>query len=348
MISKSLFGKFADGSQSFLYSIVNKNGMRANIIDYGAIVQSLYVKDKSGNLSDVVLGYDTLEGYVNDGFYIGAIVGRYGNRIAGGKFKLNGAEYNITKNDGSNHLHGGKEGFSKKLWQAEPISENSLKLTYISKDREEGYPGTLILTVIYNVNDNNSLEISYEAKTDKPTILNPTHHSYFNLSGDFTKNALDHELKMYADRFTPVDEKCIPTGELRETAGTPMNFSEAVKVGEHINEDYGQLKIGSGYDHNWVIDGDNGSLRKAAEVYEKTTGRFMEFWTDQPGMQFYTSNFLDDKTIGKKGLPLKYRGALCLEAQHFPDSPNKLQFPSAALEPGETYKQTTLYKFSIK
>ncbi|HEX3074398.1 MAG TPA: galactose-1-epimerase, partial [Ignavibacteriales bacterium] len=177
MISKSLFGKFADGRESFLYSIVNKNGMRANIIDYGAIVQSLYVKDKSGNLSDVVLGYDTLEGYVNDGFYIGAIVGRYGNRIAGGKFKLNGAEYSVTKNDGSNHLHGGKEGFSKKLWQAESISENSLKLTYVSKDREEGYPGTLILSVIYNVNDNNSLEINYEAKTDKPTILNPTHHS---------------------------------------------------------------------------------------------------------------------------------------------------------------------------
>lgn len=348
MITKSLFGTLADGRQSFLYAIVNKNGMRADILDYGAIVQSLHVKDKKGNLADVVLGYDTLDGYVKDEFYIGAIVGRYGNRIANGKFKLNGTEYNVTKNNDGNHLHGGKTGFSKVLWSSEPGGDNSLKLTYISKDGEEGYPGTVSISVTYTITEDDSLEIKYEGKTDKLTLLNPTHHSYFNLTGDFNGTILDHELCIYADKFTPIDETGIPTGEIMEVARTPMNFREPVMIGKNINDDYEQLKIGRGYDHNWAINNFDNSVRKAAEVYDGSTGRFMEFLTDQPGMQFYSANFLDDKTIGKKGLPLKYRGGLCLEAQHYPDSPNKTGFPSAALKPEDIYRQTSIYKFSVK
>ncbi len=351
MISKSLFGTLSDGREVFIYSITNKTGSRLGIINYGAIVQSLYVKDSAGNFADVVLGYDNIEGYVNDTFYIGAIVGRYGNRIAKGKFKLNGSEYQLSINNPPNHLHGGVSGFSKALWEADSEingSSNSIRLTYISKDGEEGYPGTAKLSVIYTLTEDNSLEIKYEGTSDKATPFNPTHHSYFNLSGNFDKDILGHELQINADKFTPTDETAIPAGELRSVNGTPFDFHKPSAVGSRINDSDEQLKLGSGYDHNMCINGFNGEVRKAAEVYESGSGRMMEVFTDQPGMQFYSANFLDGKIVGKNGSPLLRRSGLCLESQAYPDSPNRPEFPSAILKPDEVYHQTTIYKFAVK
>jgi len=350
-MEKKLFGNLQEGNQVFLYSLKNDSGIQVNIINYGAIVTHVFVPDRNGKYADVVLGYDSLEGYVNDKVFLGAIVGRYGNRIANGKFRLDGTEYQLAKNNGENHLHGGPKGFFKVLWNAEPIiseSGKSLKLTYVSQDGEEGYPGTLELTVIYKLTNTNELRIDYEGKTDKPTILNPTNHSYFNLSGDFTKTILDHELQIKADKFTPVDQNQITTGELRDVEGTPMDFGTSTPIGLRINNADEQLNYGSGYDHNWVLNNFDKQVREIASLYDLSSGRFMKVLSDQPGLQFYSGNFLDGSFLGKNRIAYQKRTGLCLETQYFPDSPNKPHFPSVTLRPEETYKQTTIYKFLIK
>lgn len=350
-MEKKLFGKLQDGNQVFLYSLKNDSGIHVNIINYGAIVTHVFVPDRNGKYADVVLGYDSLEGYVNDKVFLGTIVGRYGNRIANGKFRLDGKEYQLAKNNGENHLHGGPKGFFKVLWNAEPIiseSGKSLKLTYVSQDGEEGYPGTVVLTVIYTLTNTNELKIDYEGKTDKPTILNPTNHSYFNLSGDFTKTILDNELQINADKFTPVDQNQITTGELRDVEGTPMDFRTSTPIGLRINNADDQLNYGSGYDHNWVLNNFDKQVREIASLYHLSSGRLMKVLSDQPGLQFYSGNFLDGSFLGKNRIAYQKRTGLCLETQYFPDSPNKPHFPSVTLRPEETYKQTTIYKFLIK
>ncbi len=352
MIEKKLFGKLADGREVFEYTLTNVYGTRANIIDYGAIVVSLFVPDRNAVLQDVVLGYDNLEGYVADQSYFGSIVGRYGNRIGKGKFKLNGKEYQLSINNGENHLHGGTEGFNKKLWTVVATDESnlgpSITMSYESKDAEEGYPGTVKLTVKYQVTNMNELMIDYTGTADKETILNPTHHSYFNLTGDPRETILNHELWIDADKFTPVDKELITTGELIDVKDTPMDFRQPTKIGARINDNYQQLKFGLGYDHNWVLNKHTKPFTVIASVYDSSSGRFMEVRTDQPGLQFYCGNFLDGKVEGKNGVKYQYRTGLCLEAQHFPDSPNKPNFPSVVVKPGQVYRQTTVYKFSFK
>lgn len=351
MINKKLFGKLPTGEEVYLYTLTNKNGMEVKIINYGATVVSLTAPNRDGKYEDVVLGYDNLEDYVNGNSFFGCIVGRYGNRINKGKFKLDGKEYQLTINDGENHLHGGIIGFHKVLWKAEPIindSSESLKLSYKSSDGEQGYPGNLSIEVVYTLTDNNELLIDYSAITDKPTILNPTHHSYFNLSGSFDNTILNHELLIDADYITPVNSQLIPTGELMKVENTPFDFRSFRKIGERINDDHEQLKYGKGYDHNWVLNNFNGRIRKVAELYDPSSGRAMEVLTDQPGLQFYSGNFLDGSIKGKNGIRYNHRTGLCLETQHFPDSPNHPNFPSVVLRPGEKYTQKTMYRFIIK
>ncbi|MBI1937177.1 MAG: galactose mutarotase [Ignavibacteriales bacterium] len=351
MIDKNLFGTLPDGQQVYSYTLKNKVGMEVSIINYGAAVVSLTAPDRNGKFEDIVLGYDSLEGYINDKSYFGSIVGRYGNRIGKGKFSIDGSNYQLTINDGENHLHGGINGYNKVFWNAEPVttdSSQSLKLTYVSQDGEQGYPGTVTLQVIYTLNDNNELQINYTGVTDKPTILNPTHHSYFNLTGNQENTILDHELTINAENFTPVVKGLITTGGLAKVENTPLDFRKHEKIGLRINNDFEQLKLGNGYDHNWALDNYNGKLQKAVELYDSSSGRKMEVFTDQPGMQFYSGNFLDGTIKGKKNILYKLRTGLCLEAQGFPDSPNKPSFPSVRLNPGEKYKQTTIYKFSTR
>lgn len=352
MVDKTVFGKLADGSEVYAYTIKNANGMEAKIINYGATVVSLTAPDKNGKFADVVLGYDNVKGYVDGTAYFGAIVGRYGNRIAKGKFKLDGKEYKLATNNGENHLHGGVIGFNKVLWEVAgywaDVTNAGVRMKYVSKDGEEGYPGTVVLTVEYSLNNYNELTINYNATTDKKTILNPTHHSYFNLSGDPNNTILNHEVMIDADKTTPVDKGLIPTGVLADVANTPMDFRTPKAVGKDIEANFEQLKFGGGYDHNWVLNKHQELIPKIASVYEPTSGRFMEVWTDQPGIQFYCGNFLDGTVKGKNGIMYQKRTGLCLEAQKFPDSPNKPEWPSSVLEPGKVYKQTTIYKFSIK
>lgn len=351
MISKKLFGKLDSGENIYIYTLTNLSGMEVKIINYGAIVVSLTAPDKNGKLEDVVLGYDSLGGYVNDKSFFGAIVGRYGNRINKGKFELDGNKYQLTINDGENHLHGGLKGFNKVVWDAKPIetdSAQSLKLTYNSPDGEQGYPGNLTLTVTYTLTENNELQIDYSAFTDKPTIINPTHHSYFNLSGSTDNTILNHELKIDAEYITPVDKYLIPTGKLMNVENTPFDFRTFHKIGERINDADEQLKFGRGYDHNFVLNNFNGRIRKVAELYDPTSGRLMEVFTDQPGLQFYSGNFLDGTIKGKRGKIYNYRTGLCLETQHFPDSPNHPNFPSTRLDPGMKYTQRTVYQFTTK
>jgi aldose 1-epimerase len=350
-VEKEKFGT-VDGKEIDIFTLTNQSGTRVRIINYGAIVVSLLMPDRDGNLADIVTGYDSLKGYINDNSFFGAIVGRYGNRIDKGKFQLDGKTYQLTINSGENHLHGGFKGFYKAIWNVEPLENepgNSLKLTYLSPDGEEGYPGTVRIAVTYTLTEDNELKIEYEGTTDKPTILNPTHHSYFNLTGDFSNNILNHELYIDADYFTPVDQNIIPTGEFAAVKNTPMDFRQPTPIGLHINDQYEQLKFGLGYDHNWVLNEyRKGMVRKVATLYDPKSGRFMELLTDQPGLQFYSGNFMNGTSIGKGGIAYQYRTALCLETQDFPDAPNKSNFPSAVLRPGETYKQTTIYKFSVK
>ncbi len=352
MIEKKSFGKLDDGSEVSLLILKNINGMEVKIISYGATVVSLTAPDKNNKYEDVVLGYDNLEGYIKDNAYFGAIVGRYGNRIAKGQFTLDGKKYQLKINNNENHLHGGKIGFNKKNWGIVNTNENkdgaSVTFKYLSKDGEEGYPGNLELLVTYTLTNNNELKISYSAKTDKITILNPTHHSYFNLTGNPNNTILEHEVMINANKFTPVNSSLIPTGKLESVENTPLDFRKLKKIGKDINSDYEQIKLGLGYDHNFVINRNNNEVIKIAEVYEPTSGRFMEVFSDQPGVQFYTGNFLNGSAIGKNGIKYNYRTAFCLEAQHYPDSPNQPSFPSVVLKPGEEYKQTTIYKFSSK
>jgi len=350
MIEKTLYGKLSDGREVYQYTLTNKSGPTLKVINYGAIVTSLTIPDRNGKFGDVILGYDSLRAYVDDKCFFGAIVGRYGNRIGKGKFKLDGKEYQVTVNEGENHLHGGKLGFNKVLWDARTMQDtagSAIELTYVSTDGEEGYPGKVTLTVIYTLTDNNELKIEYKGTTDKITVLNPTHHSYFNLSGSFNNTILDHVVMIDANAITPVDKSLIPTGKFLDVSKTPMDFRTPIAIGAHIDDDFEQLKIAGGYDHNWVLRNYDGKVRTVAEVYEPKSGRLMTVITDQPGIQFYSGNFLDGTGKGK-GVTYQKRSGLCLESQCYPDSPNKPEFPSATLKPGEEYHQITIYKFSTK
>jgi aldose 1-epimerase len=346
------YGSTADSQRVSLYTLSNSHGIRIAITNYGGIVTSLRLPDSQGRFADVVLGYDSLADYVRDNPYFGALIGRYGNRIARGRFSLDGVEYRLTANDGPHHLHGGLKGFDKVVWAAEPYanqSEAGLRLTYTSADGEEGYPGRLTASVTYALTNADELRIEYLAESDRATIVNLTHHSYFNLAGHDSGDILSHELTLYADRFTPVDAGLIPTGELRSVSGTPFDFREPVAIGARINADDEQLHFGpGGYDHNFVLSGDAEPLRLAARVHEPGSGRTMEVLTTEPGIQFYSGNFLDGSQIGKGGRAYIHRSGFCLETQHFPDSPNKPQFPSTALRPGERYTSTTIYRFSVR
>jgi aldose 1-epimerase len=347
-VQKQPWGKMPDGRQVDLYTLTNKNGVRMRITNYGAIVVSLEVPDRNGKPGDIVFGFDTLDEYLKGHPYFGCIVGRYGNRIAKGRFMLDGARYELAVNNGPNHLHGGTKGFDKVLWDAEPVKQDDavgVKLIYLSKDGEEGYPGNLQCTVIYTLNNLNEFKVSYEAETDKRTPINLTHHGYFNLAGQGSGDILTHELMLNADKFTPIDDTLIPTGELRSVKGTPMDLTKPTAIGARINQDDEQLKFGLGYDHNFVLNHGGGSLGLAARVYEPTTGRVMEVYTTEPGVQFYSGNFLDGSNVGKGGKVYKYRHGFCLETQHFPDSPNKPNFPSVILKPGDKYTHVTVHKF---
>ncbi len=352
----SIFGVLADGREVRAYTLSNDAGMTATFIEYGAAVTALSVPDRAGRSSDVVLGYDSLDGYVRGSEFFGAVVGRYGNRIAGGRFTLDGQAFQLTVNDGANHLHGGRTGFNKVLWEAEvpEVTESaplpSIRFAYTSPDGEEGYPGTVTLRVTYTLTEDNALRIDYEGVTDAPTILNPTQHSYFNLTGDFTRPILDHVLAIEADSFTPVDAGLIPTGELQPLEGTPLDFRQPRAIGERIGDAFDQLILGKGYDHNWVLRGyaGPGGVRRAAELYDPDSGRVMTVYTDQPGLQFYSGNFLAGTAVGKNGIAYGPRTGLCLETQVFPDSPNRPDFPSATLVPGQVYRQTTVYQFSTR
>jgi len=348
--SRAPFGTLG-GKEVFLYTLRNKSGMEARITNYGGIVVSLLVPDKSNKPGDVVLGYDSLSSYLKATSYFGAIVGRYGNRIGKGRFTLEGKEYALNVNDGHNTLHGGLKGFDKVVWEADesiPATQPSLSLSYLSRDGEEGFPGSLKATVAYTLTDSNELRIDYTASTDKPTVLNLTHHSYFNLAGAGSDDILSHDLMLNADRFTPIDSGIITTGELKPVEGTPMDFRTPTAIGARIGVKDDQLRFGRGYDHNWVLNRTGEGLSLASRVWEKTSGRVMEVWTTEPGVQFYTGNFLDGTAIGKGGKAYAYRTGLCLETQHFPDSPNKPTFPTTVLRPGEKFTSTTVYKFSVQ
>jgi aldose 1-epimerase len=347
-MQKQSFGNTEDGQHVDLYILTNKNGMEAAITNYGGTVVSLKVPDRNGKLEDVVLGYDELDDYAAGKAYIGATVGRYANRIAHATFTLDGITYTLAKNDGDNHLHG---GFNKRVWTAKDVSDSAgqaLELTYLSKDGEEGFPGKLAVQVVYTLTDQNELKIDYSATTDKDTVLNLTNHAYFNLAGQGNGDILQQQIMIRADRFTPIDATSIPTGELRSVKGTPFDFTTATAIGARIDQDDQQLKLGRGYDHNWVLNsGASGSLSVAAQAYDPHSGRVLEVLTTEPGIQLYTGNFLDG-IHGKDGKVYNRRYAFCLETQHFPDSPNKPNFPSAELKPGQHFQSTTVYKFSTK
>jgi aldose 1-epimerase len=336
-----------------LYTLKNESGMTVKVTNYGAIITSIIVPNRDGKLADVALGYDRVEDYINavDKPYFGAIVGRYGNRIANGEFKLNGETYSLLKNNGENHLHGGAIGFDKVVWDAEyDQGKNQLRLSYLGKDKEEGYPGNLKLTVTYTLNKDNSLIVDYSATTDKATPVNVTQHTYFNLKGEGEGTILDHELMLNAKQYTPVDAGLIPTGKLQPVKDTPFDFTTAKPIGRDIDQENEQLKYGLGFDHNWVLNkGEKDSdLTLAAEVYEPSSGRVMEVHTTEPGIQFYCGNFLDGRLKGKSGRAYVHRGGFCLETQHFPDSPNQPNFPSTILKPGEQLTSQTVFKFSTR
>ncbi|WP_409070859.1 aldose epimerase family protein [Hymenobacter sp. HSC-4F20] len=343
------FGKTQDGTEVQLYTLTNTHGLKVSITNYGGTITSLLVPDKAGKLGDVVLGFDQVSGYqspefLKSGPYFGALIGRYGNRIKGGKFTLDGKEYTLAKNNGPNTLHGGKQGFDKVLWQAQPGTSaegQTLTLTYLSKDGEEGYPGNLNVTVVYTLTNDNALKIDYSATTDKATPVNLTNHAYFNLGLGQTKDVLGHEVTIAADRYNVVDAGLIPTGELRPVKGTPFDFTTPHSIGERIGQ------VPGGYDHNWILNQTSG-LHTAATVYEPTTGRTMEVRTTEPGLQFYTGNFLDGTLKGKGGTVYGKHAGFCMETQHFPDSPNQPKFPTTILKPGQTLQSTTIYTFGVR
>jgi aldose 1-epimerase len=349
-IIKQPFGALPDGRDVELYLLTNNNGMQVSITTYGGIVTSLTVPDRTGEFADIVLGFDDLDGYLAGHPYFGAIIGRYGNRIAGGEFTLDDQTYVLAQNNNGNHLHGGVKGFDKALWRAAPEFHPDgprLSLTYLSADGEEGYPGRLDVAVDYTLTQDDELRIGYRATTDKPSHVNLTNHSYFNLAGPGSGDILDHELLINADHFTPVDEGLIPTGEIRSVVGTPMDFRQPTAIGARIEDEDEQLRFGKGYDHNFVLNTADTGLTAAARVSEPTTGRVLDVLTREPGVQLYTGNFLDGSVTGKGGTVYGRRCAFCLETQHFPDSPNQPQFPSTVLRPGTEYRTTTIYRFSV-
>jgi aldose 1-epimerase len=342
-IARAEFGKAPGGSPVQLYTLRNKNGVEAQITTYGGRLVRMRVPDRKGQLGDVVLGFDSVDPYIaNPSPFFGALIGRYANRIGGAKFKLNGVEYHLDKNDGANSLHGGSHGFDKALWIARELPDGGLELIHSSKDGDSGYPGNLTAVVTYHLSDSNELRIDYRATTDKPTVNNLTNHAYFNLKG--SGDVLQHVLTLNADRFTPVDSGLIPTGELRSVTGTPFDFRKPTAIGARIESPDQQLKLANGYDHNWVLNGSG--MRLAARVEEPSSGRVLEVITDQPGIQFYSGNFLDGSITGRNGVAYVHRGGLCLETQHFPDSPNQPQFPTTELKPGQEFHTSTVFRFS--
>jgi aldose 1-epimerase len=351
-VTKASFGKMPDGAAVDIYTLTNSKGMEARVIAYGGEIVSLKTPDRNGRFDDVVLGYDTLEAYLAEKTYIGALIGRYGNRIAKGKFTLNGKEYSLARNNGENHLHGGLKGFDKVVWTVGKTSTDkngaSIVLTYFSKDGEEGYPGNLTVKVVYTVTENNELKIDYFATADKDTVVNLTQHSYFNLAGPASQDILNHVLYINADKFTPTDATSIPTGFLQPVKGTPMDFNIPTAIGRRIEQDDRQLKWALGYDHNWVLNKGGTEPSLAARVTEPTSGRVMEVLTTEPGIQFYSGNYLDGTETGKGSRVHKKRLAFCLETQHYPDSPNHPDFPTTVLKKGQKYATTTIYRFSAK
>jgi aldose 1-epimerase len=349
------FGKMPDGTTVEKYTLRNSLGMQATVITYGGTLQSLLVPDKNGKTEDVVLGFDDLDGYLKGTSYFGATIGRFGNRLADGKFSLDGKSYQVPQNDKTNALHGGTKGFDKQIWKAEQVKDKGwvgVKLTYVSVDGEMGFPGTLKTEVTYSLNEKNELRIQYHATTDKPTVLNLTNHSYFNLAGAGNGDILDQVAIVHAGHYTPVNEKLIPTGEIAPVAGTPMDFLKPVAFGKRIREDHPQLKFAEptqgGYDHNWVLDTKGKVTALAADVSEPKSGRRLQLFTSEPGVQLYTGNFLDGTVKGKGGKIYPHWGAFTLETQHYPDSPNQKNFPSTRLDPGKAYSQTTVFKFLTK
>ena len=350
-ISKEAFGTTSDSIAVDKYTLKNQKGMQISIITIGGIITSWTAPDKNNQYQDIVLGYNTLEPYETKSVFFGALIGRYGNRIAKGKFSIDGVEYTLATNDGANHLHGGVKGFDKVVWTAAEETTDStasIVLTYLGKDLEEGYPGNLKTTVTYTLTNNNELLVDYEATTDKKTIVNLTQHSYFNLSGDFSKTILDHELTINADKLVPVDATLIPTGKLTDVTNTPFDFRVAKTIGKDINVKDEQLARGEGYDHCWVLNNQNEGVRLVSTAYEKESGRLLEVFSDEPGIQLYTGNFLDGTLPSKQGGVYAHRTGFCLETQHYPDSPNQKDFPSVVLNPGDTYKSKTSFKFLVK
>jgi aldose 1-epimerase len=355
-ITKADFGKTPDGAPVEIYTLRNSKGMTATIMTYGGIVTSLKVPDKNGNFADMVLGFDSLDGYTKDSYvkgcpYFGALIGRYGNRIANGKFSLDDTEYTLPTNNAPNTLHGGPKGFDKVVWNVKEVEVGKkgpkLELTYLSKDGEEGFPGNLKVHATYTVTEDNALEVKFKAITDKDTVCNLTHHSYFNLRG--SGEVLGHVVTINADKFTPVDATLIPTGELRPVAGTPFDFRTPTPIGLHIGDTNDeQIARGNGYDHNFVLNKKSDELSLAARVYEPSSRRTLEVWTTEPATQFYTGNFLDGTLTGKGGWVYQQRNGFCFEPQHYPDSPNHPDFPTTELKPGETYKNTIIYKFGAE
>ncbi len=348
-VDKARYGTTQEGTVIDLYTLTNKNGMVAKVITYGAILTELHVPDRTGTMGDVVLGFPRLEQYQGDHPYFGATIGRVGNRIAKGAFTLNGKTYNLATNNGPNHLHGGVKGFDKRVWRAQPVPAAggaAVKFTYTSPDGEEGYPGTLTASVTYTLTDKNELRLDYIANTDQPTPVNLTHHSYFNLAGEGVGDITHHQLTLMADRFTPVDDTLIPTGEIVPVRGTVMDFTRATAIGDRIEQVPGPAPVG--YDHNYVLSSGGGVLALAATVKEPTTGRIMEVLTTEPGIQFYSGNFLDGTLTGKRGVAYQKHTGFCLETQHFPDSVNRSHFPPTVLQADKTYKSTTVYRFSAR
>ena len=351
-IKKADFGKTNDGQNVDIYTLTNAHGIEASITTYGGTLVSLKVPDRNGALGDVLLGHHSLKGYLNREThpYFGSLIGRYGNRIGKGKFSIDGTEYSLATNNNENHLHGGDIGFDQKVWQANPMttgSEVALELSLLSPDGDEGYPGNLNMTVVYRLNNDNELHIDYTATTDKATPCNLTNHAYFNFTGA-QRDILGHELMINADYMTPVDAGLITTGEFKPVAGTPFDFRKAKAIGQDISADDEQIKYGPGYDHNWVLNKRGNEMSLAAEVYEPSTGRVMQVHTNEPGLQFYAGNFLDGSITGKDGTVYENRYGFCLETQHYPDSPNKPDWPSTILRPGQSYETTTVYAFSTR
>lgn len=344
---KSKFETEVDGKPTDLYVLKNAKGAEACVTNWGGRLVSVMVPDKNGKMTDVVLGYDSIQAYINSTGNFGALIGRYGNRIANGKFKLDGTEYTLPQNDKTNCLHGGPEGFDRQMWTANQTSPQSVELTYLSKDGEAGFPGNLNVKVTYTLTDDNAIDIKYEATTDKKTVVNLTNHSYFNLSGVPSSTIMDHQLSINADNYTPVDDKLIPTG-IAKVEGTPLDLRQPQTISAHIDDDFDQLTKAGGYDHNWVLNTKGDIAQVAATVYAPTSGILMEVYTNEPGLQVYCGNMMNEKESGKHGTIYPRRGAICLESQHYPDSPNQADFPSTVLEPGQTYKSQCIYKFSTK